>query len=400
MSDCATNAVQCLDSLYRRELKQEGFIPLHEPSFEGNEWTYVKDCLDSGWVSSVGKYVSDFEKKVAEICGTKYAIATVNGTAAIHAALIGVGVQAGDAVICPALTFIATANSISYCGAVPLFADSEDITFGLDAQKLTDFFQKECTQSPAGLIHRQSGRRIGAIVVVHIFGHPVQMDEMVALAFEFDIPLVEDAAESIGSRYKDRSCGSLSKVGAISFNGNKTLTTGGGGMIVTNDEELAKRMQHLTTTARTGSGWEFDHDEIGFNYRLPNLNAAMGCAQIEMLPEFLNRKRQLANRYGELFADVQDVHFVAEENWAYSNYWLCTLRLPDLKARNSFLAQCQDHDIMARPCWRLLPETNAYKGALTTGGLPVARQLEQILVNIPSSPNLGKIISKMGQGND
>ncbi|PIW26401.1 MAG: aminotransferase DegT [Rhodospirillales bacterium CG15_BIG_FIL_POST_REV_8_21_14_020_66_15] len=387
-ADAATTAATRLADFLRGDLGMEGPVALHEPSFEGNEWTYVKDCLDTGWVSSAGTYVERIERLTADACGAAHGVAVVNGTAGLHAALLAVGVRSGDAVVCPALTFIATANAISYCGAAPLFVDIDAATGGIDAATLSTLLEDGCDMASDGLVHKASGRRIAAILPVHLFGHPADMVALCAVATEFGLPVIEDAAEALGSRHHGRACGGLGTVGVVSFNGNKTVTTGGGGMIVTDDETLATRLKHLTTTARLPDRWWFDHDAVGYNYRMPNINAALGCAQLELLPRFIARKRELAARYAELFRDVDGVTVFAEPVGSESNFWLNALMFDDAPARDSFLARTNDADIQTRPCWRLIPDTAAYADAPRSGDLATARSFVDRLVNIPSGPRL------------
>ena len=281
-----------------------GGIALHEPRIAGREWDYVKDCLDSGWVSSVGSYVDRFEDMLAETCGVMHAVATVNGTAALHLALLLAGVGAGDEVLMPSLTFIATANAVSYCGAVPHFVDNDEVSLGIDPDKL-EIYLEEIAERRDGSVHnKKTGRRLAALVPMHTFGHPSDMDALNKIAECWNIALIEDAAESLGSTYKEKPAGSLGKLAALSFNGNKIVTTGGGGAVLTNDEELARKAKHLSTAAKVPHKWAFDHDEVGYNYRLPNINAAMGCAQLEQLSGFVSCKRALATRYSQEFSDV------------------------------------------------------------------------------------------------
>jgi len=264
-------------------------IALHEPSFAGNEWTYVKDCLDTGWVSSVGAYVDRLEADLSAYAGVRNAIAVVNGTAALHICLILAGVKANDEVLIPALTFVATANAVAYCGAVPHFADVEERTLGIDPTRLADYLTTTAELRSGGCYNRRTGRRIKAVVAMHTFGHPVDLDPLWRHCLRFGIELIEDAAESLGSFYKGRHTGNWGRLAAVSFNGNKIVTTGGGGAILTNDQELALQARHITTTAKIPHRWAFDHDRIGYNYRLPNINAALGCAQLEQLPGFLTK---------------------------------------------------------------------------------------------------------------
>jgi len=367
-----------------------GFIPLHTPHFEGSEWQYVKDCLDTGWVSSVGSYVDQFEAEVAAQCGAAHGVAVVNGTAALQVALQVVGVGAGDEVLMPALTFVATPNAASYLGAVPHFVDSDPCTLGLDPHKLDCYLADISERTLDGVRNRLTGRRIGAIVPMHTFGHPVDMEALITVAARYGIPIVEDAAESLGSSYKGEKCGSLGRVAAVSFNGNKIITTGGGGAIVTDDAELAARAKHLTTTAKSPHAWEFNHDAIGYNYRMPNLNAALGCAQLEKLDSYVERKRQVATRYHSEFADVSGVSAYHERCFARSNYWLNCLLLdrPCMETRNAVLQATNDDGLMARPTWTLMCDLDIYSAAPFMD-LSGARNIEARLLNVPSSVSLG-----------
>ncbi|MFZ5633353.1 MAG: LegC family aminotransferase [Bacillota bacterium] len=365
-------------------------IALHEPEFEGNERVYVKECLDTGWVSSVGKFVDLFEERLAEYTGVKRAIAVVNGTAALHICLKLVGVEPGDEVLAPALTFVATANAITYCGAVPHFVDSQEKTLGLDPNKLSVYLDEIADVRLDGCFNKQTGRRIKAVVPMHTFGHPVDLDPLAELCARFGLELVEDAAESLGSYYKGRHTGNWGKVSALSFNGNKVITTGGGGAILTNDESLAKLAKHITTTAKTPHKWAFNHDMVGYNYRLPNINAALGCAQLEQLMGFIKKKRALAERYREVFAEVEGVTFFTEPNFARSNYWLNVLLLDkDLSGERDVLLEFTNNNgIMTRPAWTLMHKLPMYQWSPRMD-LSVAEDLESRLVNIPSSSILG-----------
>lgn len=367
------------------------FLPLHEPSFAGNEWVYVKECLDTGWVSSVGKFVDRFEEDLAAYTGVKRAVAVVNGTAALHVCLLLADVKPNDEVLIPALTFIATANAVSYCGAIPHFVDSEEATLGVDACKLKIHLEEIAEQRPDGCYNRLTGRRIKAIVPMHTFGHPVDLDLLLEICQSFNITLIEDAAESLGSFYKGRHTGNWGRLSALSFNGNKVMTTGGGGAILTNDEELANAAKHLTTTAKLSHRWEFNHDRIGYNYRMPNINAALGCAQLEELPAFLTAKRALAERYREAFAPVTGVRFFSEPSHSRSNYWLNTLVLDQGagKQRDALLAATNDAGIMTRPAWTLMSKLAMFEQCPQMD-LTTCNSLEQRLVNIPSSVALLK----------
>lgn len=362
------------------------FVPLHEPSFAGNEWTYVKECLDTGWVSSVGTFVDRFEEELAACTGVKRAVAVVNGTAALHICLLLAGVKADDEVLMPALTFIATANAVSYCGAVPHFADAAERTLGVDAGKLSAYLEGTTEQRGGSCFNRTTGRRITALVPMHTFGHPVDLDPLLELCQRFNITLIEDAAESLGSYYKGRHTGQWGLLSALSFNGNKTITTGGGGAILTNDEELGRRAKHITTTAKVPHRWEFNHDTIGYNYRMPNINAALGCAQLEQLPGFLAAKRQLADQYCRTFANMPGIRFFSEPSDCRSNYWLNTLLLDEECAghRDALLAATNDAGIMTRPAWTLMHKLPMF-AECPKMYLPVAESLEQRLINIPSS---------------
>lgn len=366
-----------------------GTIALHEPEFSGQEWAYVKDCIDTGWVSSVGAYVDRFERDLCAITGTKHAVATSNGTAALHICLLLAGVEAGDEVLMPALTFIATANAVSYAHAVPHFVDSEETTLGVDAPRLQAYLEQAADRRDGATYNRQTGARIRALVVMHVFGHPCDMDALAALAERWQLVLIEDAAESLGAHYKSRHTGNVGHVAALSFNGNKVVTTGGGGAVLTNDPALGKRAKHLTTTARVPHRWNFLHDEVGYNYRLPNLNAALGCAQLESLPSFIARKRELAARYETAFAGVAGLRFLREPAETQSNYWLNAVVLESSQAplRDDLLAALNDAGYMSRPLWTLMHRLPMY-AACPRMPLPTAESLEARVINIPSSPKL------------
>jgi perosamine synthetase len=363
-------------------------IVLHEPLFAGNEWTYVKECIDTGWVSSVGKFVDEFERRLTEITGSRHAIATVNGTAALHVGLKLAGVKAGDEVLIPALSFVATANAASHCGAIPHFVDSSEATLGLDPEALRDYLGSVAEKTGDGPRNRLTGRRLAAVVPMHAFGHPVDIDGLLSLSADFGIPVVEDAAESLGSLYHGQHTGTFGMFGALSFNGNKIVTTGGGGAILTQDAELARHAKHITTTAKQPHRWEFFHDEVAWNYRLPNLNAALGCAQLERLEEFVNGKRELAGRYRRAFAQDADIRFMDEPAGCRSNYWLSTiaLRTPSLAVRDRLLTVANDNGLMARPAWTLLSRLPMY-AECPAAPLPAATRLEAALINLPSGPS-------------
>jgi len=366
------------------QFPNEDFIPLHEPRFVGNERQYVMDAIDSTFVSSVGKYVDDFEKQIATYTGAKYAVACVNGTAALHMAMIVAGVKAKDMVITQPLSFIATCNAISYIGASPVFVDVDLDTMGLSAQKLKLYLHEFAVKKADGFsYHKITQQKIVACVPMHTFGHPCRIDEIAELCNEFNIALIEDAAESIGSYYKNKHTGTFGLLGTFSFNGNKTITCGGGGAIVTNDEALAKRAKYLTTQAKVPHRWEFVHDEIGYNYRMPNLNAALMCAQLEQLAAFVENKRDLANSYQQFFSTM-DITFMLEPSEAKSNYWLCAILLKDKTTRDEFLQFTNDHGVMTRPVWALMNKLVMFKEDLH-GNLDNAQYLEDRIVNIPSS---------------
>ncbi|MBA4804670.1 MAG: LegC family aminotransferase [Brevundimonas sp.] len=364
-------------------------IPLHEPEFRGEEWTYLKDCLDTGWVSSVGAYVDRLEADLAEITGVSRAVAVANGTAALHICLQLAGVEPGDEVLIPALTFIATANAVSYAGARPHFVDSESITLGVDAAKLDAHLEEVAELVDGVCVNRRTGMPIRALIVMHVFGHPSDLDALEDVCRRWNLRLVEDAAESLGSFYKGVHTGNRGVLAALSFNGNKVVTTGGGGAILTNDPELGRRAKHLTTTARVPHRWNFIHDEVGYNYRMPNLNAALGCAQLERLPDMLRRKRELARRYEVAFRGLPGVRFLTEPAGSISNYWLNTLIIDDLElaARDRLLEQLNDAGYMSRPIWTLLHRLPMYSDC-PRADLTVAEQLEAAVINIPSSARL------------
>ena len=369
-------------SFVRSKFGADGFIPLHEPRFSGREQEYLKDCIDSTFVSSVGKYVDRFEQDLAAYTGAKYAIATVNGTAALHAALVLAGVAPGEEVITQPLTFVATVNAIKYCGAEPCFVDVDRDTMGLSPDALRSFL-KESTVLEDGLCkNRVSGRVIRAVVPMHTFGHPARMDEIVAICEEYQLVVVEDAAESLGSRYKNQHTGTFGRMGIFSFNGNKTITCGGGGAIVTDDEALARKAKHITTTSKVPHKWEYDHDCVGFNYRMPNLNAALACAQLEQIEAVLDNKRSLAKEYTAFFKSI-GITFIREPEYAHSNYWLNALVLEDRAQRDDFLQETNSQGVMTRPVWKLMHHLEMYANA-QRGDLSVAEWLESRLVNIPS----------------
>lgn len=364
-------------------------IPLHEPEFAGNEWAYVKECIDTGWVSSVGSYVNRIEADLAAFTGAAHAVATANGTAALHICMILAGVEPGDEVLIPTLTFIATANAVSYSGAVAHFVDSEERTLSVDADRLEAHLRDTADVVDGRCVNRRTGAVIRALVVMHAFGHPADLDALAALCARWQIVLIEDAAESLGSFYRGRHTGNVGRLAALSFNGNKVMTTGGGGAILTNDPDLARHAKHLTTTARVPHRWNFIHDEIGYNYRLPNLNAALGCAQLERVPGMIKRKRVLAARYAAAFADVPGVSFLAEPAGCRSNYWLNTIVLDADRAdeHEAVLQVLNDAHYMSRPVWTLMHRLPMYADC-PRADLRVAESLAGRVINLPSSPKL------------
>lgn len=371
-------------SFIRDIYRTNEFIPLHAPTFAGNELKYVTETIQSTFVSSVGKFVDDFERKMEAFTSTTKAIATVNGTAALHTALYMAGVKAGDYVITQALTFVATCNALHHMGAEPIFVDVSKVSLSLCPIALDNYLTDNAFSNESGCFHKTSQRRISAVVPMHTFGHPAELDELVAVCSKWNLVLVEDAAESLGSYYKGKHTGTIGELGALSFNGNKIITTGGGGMVLCRDAVLGARTKHVTTTAKVPHPYEFFHDEPGFNYRLPNLNAALGCAQMEVLPEFLKQKRQLAERYKTFFADT-DISFVVEPDYAQSNYWLNAVICPDTESRDQLLKVTNESGVMTRPIWKLMHRLPMFQNA-HRGELSVSEWIEEHLINLPSSP--------------
>ncbi|TPN87873.1 LegC family aminotransferase [Aquimarina algicola] len=370
-------------SFVKKTFNTEDFIPLHAPVFIGNEKKYLNECIDSTFVSSVGKFVDQFEEQIAKYTGAKYAIATSNGTAALHIALLMSGVEQNDEVITQPLTFIATVNAMSYIGAYPVFIDVDKETLGLSPEKLEDFLSKNTEIIDGVCVNKITKRKIKAVVPMHTFGFPCKIDQIVSVCKRYNIAVVEDAAESLGSYYKNTHTGTFGSIGTFSFNGNKTITTGGGGMVITNDEVIAKKAKHITTTAKIPHAWDYEHDMIGYNYRLPNINAALGCAQMEELEKILTRKRELSNRY-ELFFKNKSITYIKEPENSSSNYWLNAVLFENLDERNNFLKQTNEKGVMTRPIWKLMNSLSMYRGA-QTGNLENAMWLEDRVVNIPSS---------------
>ncbi|MCG2775779.1 MAG: LegC family aminotransferase [Desulfobacterales bacterium] len=360
------------------------FIPLHEPRFKEIDREYVLDAIDSTFVSSVGEYVNRFERDLAAYLGVKRAVVTVNGTAALQVALRLAGVKGGDEVITQPLTFVATANAIAYNNAGPVFIDVNRDTLGLCPDALEEFLDQNAEKRGESTFNKTTGKRIAAMVPMHTFGHPCKMGRLIALADQWNIAIVEDAAESLGSKILTRHCGTFGKAGILSFNGNKTITCGGGGAIITNDAALADRAKHLTTTAKVNHPWEYVHDEIGYNYRMPNLNAALACAQLEQLDGILADKRMLANAYNAFFNEIDWCNFFKEPDGCTSNYWLNAVITSDKKQRDDLLKTTNDSGIMTRPIWQLMSDLEMYKQC-QKGDLKNARWLHDRIVNLPSS---------------
>ena len=370
-------------SFIQNTYKTKEFIPLHEPRFIGNEKKYLNECIDSTFVSSAGKFVDEFEEKIASYTGAKYAIATCNGTSALHVSLLLANVEQNDEVITQPLTFVATCNAIRYCGAQPIFVDVDRDTMGLSPSALKGFLENNTSVKKQQCVNNKTGRVIKACVPMHTFGHPCRMDEIKDICNKYYIFLIEDAAESVGSFYKDKHTGNFGRVGVMSFNGNKIITAGGGGCIITSDKTLAKKAKHLTTTAKVPHKWNFNHDMIGFNYRMPNLNAALLVAQLENLENFIHGKRKLAGMYEEFFNSV-DYDFVKEPMECKSNYWLNSLILKNKQQRDEFLNETNSQNIMTRPIWTLMNKLPMF-GHAQCGDLTNSEWLEKRVVNIPSS---------------
>ncbi|AUJ80963.1 LegC family aminotransferase [Enterobacter cancerogenus] len=376
--------IKSIVEFVRDVYKTDEFIPLHAPVFNGNEKKYVLDTLDSTFVSSVGKYVDDFERKMESYTGTARAVATVNGTAALSAALYLAGIKRGDLVITQALTFVATCNALYHLGAEPVFTDVSPMSLGLCPVALETWLSENTELTEQGCVHRKTRQVVRAVVPMHTFGHPVELDELIAVCQKWRIVLVEDAAESLGSFYKGKHTGTLGEYGALSFNGNKIITTGGGGMVFCRSPEAGVRAKHVTTTAKVPHPYEFYHDEPGFNYRMPNLNAALGCGQMERLDSFLKQKRDLAQRYEAFFAG-SEFNFVKEPDYAQSNYWLNAVICENLDARDAMLAEMNDAKVMVRPIWKLMHRLPMFEKAMRDD-LKNSEQIEARLINIPSSP--------------
>lgn len=370
----------------------DGAIPLHEPQFAGREWEYVKECLDTGWVSSVGKYVELFERRLEELTGAGRAVGIVNGTAALQLCCQLAGARAGDEVLVPALTFVATANAVSHAGGVPHFVDCERRSLGIDAGRLASYLDGIAELRGGETLNRRTGRRIAALIAVHVFGHIGEMAALAEVCERFGLKLIEDAAESLGSTAGGRHAGTFAPLAALSFNGNKIVTTGAGGAILARDPELGARAKHLTTTAKLPHPWAYVHDQVGYNFRLPNLNAALGCAQLEQLPSFLSRKRALAQDYLRAFEGVAGVAILAEPSGTRGNYWLNALLLTGpggRELRDRLLRFAHDRGVLLRPAWELMHRLPMYSSCPRME-LPVAEELEASLVNLPSGSRLGR----------
>ena len=374
--------IDFIKSIYNKDK----FIPLHEPRFEGNEKKYLRECIDSTFVSSVGKFVDQFEEKIAKYTGAKYAIATTNGTSALHVSLILGGVEKNNEVITQPLNFVASCNAISYCNAKPIFIDVDKDTMGLSPSKLKSFLEKNTSIKNKECINKKTKKVIKACVPMHSYGHPCRIDEIKKICDEYNIFLIEDAAESVGSFYKNRHTGTFGHLGAMSFNGNKIITAGGGGCIITNNKVLAKKAKHLTTTAKVPHKWDFNHDMIGYNYRMPNINAALLLAQLEKLNDFIKNKRNLANRY-EAFFKNEDYDFFKEPKNSKSNYWLNSIILKNKHQKHKFLEQTNSRGVMTRPIWTLMNNLPMFKDA-ECHNLNNSKWLDERVVNIPSSTTL------------
>ncbi len=375
--------IDFIKSLY----DNQEFVPLSVPKFIGNEKKYLEDCIDTTFVSSVGAYVDRFEKDMAAYTGAKKAVVCVSGTNALHMALILAGVERDDEVLTQALTFIATCNSISYLGAHPVFIDVDKSTMGLSPDAVKEWLTSHAEIRDGYCYNKKTGRRIKACVPMHTFGHPVRIDELTSICTEWNIDLVEDAAESIGSKFKGKHTGLFGKVGVLSFNGNKTITTGGGGMLLFMDEDLAALAKHLTTQAKIPHRWEFKHDHIGYNYRMPNINAALGCAQLEHLDEFIANKRETANAYAEYFEGKDGISFFEEPDNCFSNYWLNVVVLPTYDAQQKFLQETNDNGVMTRPIWELMNRLPMFEHC-QHDSLENTIWFADRVVNIPSSVRL------------
>ncbi|MBE0440311.1 MAG: LegC family aminotransferase [Gammaproteobacteria bacterium] len=379
-------ALNELVEFIRQYYQGSEIIQLHEPRFDQHEKDLLIDCIESTYVSSVGKYVELFEHKISEYTGSKYAIATVNGTSALHVSLLLAGVERDTEVITQSLSFVATCNAICYCGGEPVFVDVDKHTLGLSAESLEDFLRSFGEVKNKQCFNKQSKKRISACVPMHTFGHPCEIDKIQAVCEQWHIPLVEDAAESLGSFYKNQHTGNFGKLAAISFNGNKVITSGGGGVIITSDRDLAKTAKHITTTAKLAHKWEFNHDQVGYNYRMPNLNAALLCAQLDKLERFIDNKRRTAEIY-QSWCKENEITFIVEPEYSRSNYWLNTILLANSDEKLEFLEYSNAQGVMSRPVWTLLNQLVMFENCFSMPQTN-ARWLAERLVNIPSSVKL------------
>ena len=386
MSENSDNQNLSVINFIKSIYKTEKFIPLHEPRFVGNEKKYLSECIDSTFVSSIGKFVDELEEKIAKYTGSKYVVATSNGTSALHISLLLADVDKNSEVITQPLTFVATCNAISYCKAKPIFIDVDRDTMGLSPSALRYFLENNTTVKNKQCINNKTSKVIKACLPMHSYGHPCRIDKIKEICDEYCIFLIEDAAESIGSLYKYKHTGTFGQIGTISFNGNKIITAGGGGCIITNDKVLAKKAKHLTTTAKVPHKWDFNHDMVGYNYRMPNLNAALLVAQLERLNDFITNKRNLANMYENFFKSM-DYNFFKEPKDSRSNYWLNSIILKDKTQRDKFLEETNSNGVMTRPVWTLMNKLPMFKGA-QCDDLKNSKWLEERVVNIPSSVTL------------
>ncbi len=376
--------IRCDDFIkFVKELYNKEEVFLHEPVFAGREKEYLADCIDSTFVSSVGAYVDRFETEVARCTGSKYAIATVNGTAALHVSLLIAGVRREDEVITQPVTFVATCNAIKYCGSEPIFVDVDRETFGMSPESLLTFLRKNAVLKNGSVYNKATGKRIRACLPVHVFGHPCRIDEIVDICSNYGIVVVEDSAEALGSFFKNKHAGTFGKLGVLSFNGNKIITTGGGGAILTDDESLAQRARHLTKTAKVPHPYEYFHDEVGFNYRMPNINAALGLAQLEQLDKFLKIKRELAKKYEGFFYTMEGIKFAKEPKVARSNYWLNAVFFKSEQEKIEFLETTNRYKVHTRPVWTLMYKLPMYESCFRVE-TPESEEIERKVVNLPS----------------
>ncbi len=374
-----------------RNIGGPGVLPLHEPEFNGNEKKYIFECIESTFVSSVGKYVEEFESNISNFTKSKYVIAVNNGTSALHMSLLTANIKKNDEVLIPSLTFVATANSVTYCGAIPHFIDCNENSLSIDPIILKERLKEIVIKENGFSINKKTRRVIKAIIPVHIFGHPAEMEEIIKIAADYNLTIIEDAAESLGSYYQGKHTGTFGLLGAISFNGNKIITTGGGGVILTDNKDLAAKLKHITTTAKLKHPWNSVHDQIGYNYRMPNINAALGCAQLERINFFLSKKRKLYDLYKKKFHDQNWLKLLKEQDKSKSNYWLQTIILnkPDRKLLNNILSHSNSEGVVTRPVWKLISELEPYKNC-PKSELDNSMSLENRIINIPSGVNLVK----------